>query len=113
MSVFAGILRKHGVPAVIDDGTTQKTVKAFLEPIMSRAERMEWVDVTRLGERNISRWYWFGPPESDIDETKDTVITVGGTAYTVLKAAPYTVNGEISHWEAVLRKREEEYVAGA
>jgi len=113
MGAFASILRRHGVTSVISTADGQREVPSFIEPIISSPERNGWTDVTRLGERNASRWYWFGPPESDITDPENTVITVGGVSYDVLKAEPYVVNRKTSHWEAVLRIREDDYDGGA
>ena len=98
MSAFASILERHGIVSVISAGGEEREVASFIEPIMSRSELTSWIDVTRLGERNASRWYWFGPPDSDITDPENTVITVDGVSYDVLKAEPYIVNRRVSHW---------------
>ena len=36
-------------------------------------------------------------------------LIVDGKSYDFVRAEPYTVEGQVSHWEAVVKVREEDY----
>ena len=74
---------------------------------MSRGNSVLWREETVLGTRDRRRYYWFGDSTADISDPENTVIKTRGREFDVLRADAYIVEGDISHWEAVLELREE------
>jgi hypothetical protein len=99
MTIFGEILRAHGEElTVVTEGAGQK-VKAFVRPMKRRDGRQ--TAVTRLGEKMLSKYCYFGPPEVEI-KADETVILFCGAKYAVVKAELYRACGRASHWEAIL-----------
>lgn len=104
--VFSQILDRYGQPAEIvrPDGTGQ-TVMAFVQPVM---EKNSPKSITLLGERDLAKYYYFGPPDAELGSDDGTYIVFGAEKFDVLRCELYTVNGIPSHREGVLQKREAE-----
>ena len=107
MTVFTKLLYKYGAPVVIHSDTGENHTKALVQPVMDRKSTKKWEEITRLGERDTSRYYFFGPP--DITIAKGMYVDYDGRLYDVIRAERYRVGGKASHWEAVLELREEIY----
>ena len=103
---FSRILERYGQPTeiVYPDGT-RKTVKAFVQPVMEKSSPKS---ITLLGERDLAKYYYFGPAEAEIVSDDGTYVIFGTEEFDVLRCELYTVNGIPSHREGVLQKREAE-----
>ena len=114
MTVFSEILKKYGDAAVVSYGDgSLHNVKAFVQPVIRRTDGKEPHIMTRLGETDTSRYYYFGPPDVSLGEVRDTYVVYSETKYDVVKAEMFRINGKNSHWEAVLKRREGNYHGGA
>lgn len=109
MSIFSEILMQHGENAVLRENGEEREIKVFIQPIINRAEDRTWHKMTELGEYDASRYYYFGPAEVEIGDCDGTCILYNGQEYRFLKAEAFRVEGKISHWEGVLKKKEEIY----
>lgn len=103
---FKRILDRYGQMAVIvrPDGSTQ-AVKAFVQPVMEKSSPKS---VTLLGERDLAKYYYFGPVQAELGSDDGTYIILDTDKFDVLRCELYTVNGIPSHREGVLQKREAE-----
>ena len=106
MTVFSGIINSYGDDAVIVDGTDEKPVKCLIQPIIGNKTADMWRKVTDIGRVDTSRWYGF----FDEEIKKGNIVRSDGEEYRVLKSDHYTVRGKVSHYEAVLVKKEKNYV---
>ena len=111
MTVFTEILNRYGEKAVLQESGRERTVRVFIQPIINHGSDKTWKDMTLLGERNLNRYYCFGPSEKTAPNT-GSVVLCGDRKYEVVRGEQFKVNGGISHWEAVLRIMEDEYDGG-
>ena len=107
-TAFSEILEKYGDPVTLYfDGSSTDTT-GFVQPVLSRHIKETWSTMTELGESDTSRFYGFFP--GDLSMEGCLYIDCGDVEYDIIRAEPYKVMGTVSHWEALMRKREEEYV---
>ena len=110
MSTFADIVSRDGQEAEITfkDGNSQK-IRCFFQPILTKSDTKRWMDISRLGRLDTSRYYYMGPADVELDDVEGGWLTVGKCNYIFLKEEPFYIKNTISHWEAVLAVKEEEY----
>ncbi len=108
MTAFARILLKYGDTGVLYHGPEAKGVRVFIQPMMTRRTERVWNKVTRIGERDTSRYLAFLPPEAEAEA--GDALSVDGRDYEFLKAERFKVNGKASHIEAVLQLKEAMHV---
>ena len=109
MTTFAALIDAYGVEAALVHGGISEEMRAFINPILTNRSDKTWSAVTPLGERNKARYYCFCPPQAGLDAAKDAYLIVDGKSYDFVRAEPYVVEGSVSHWEAVVKVREENY----
>lgn len=109
MTAFAGLIEAYGVEAALVRGGVSEPIHVFINPILTNRSDKTWRAVTPLGERNKARYYCFCPPELDLSTAGEIYLIVDGKSYDFVRAEPYTVEGQVSHWEAVVKVREEDY----
>ena len=108
MTTFAALIDAYGVDAVLVHGETSEQLHVFMNPILTNRSDKTWSAVTPLGARNKARYYCFCPPQADV-AAPGAYLIVDGKSYDFVRAEPYTVEGRVSHWEAVVKIREEAY----
>ena len=111
MTPFTAILARYGETASLTHGGVTSSVRAFLQPVITRRTERVWRDVTELGERDTSRYLAFLPPDAEAEP--GDVLCTDGAEYEFLKAEKFRVRGAVSHIEAVLSVREALHVDGA
>ena len=104
--VFSEILKRYGDDAVLNSNGTEIAVKVFIQPVLQNRLEGTWHKMTDLGERDTSRYYYFGPADVEIKNCEETYVTCREKVYDFLKAEPFRVEGQISHWEGILEQRE-------
>ena len=109
MRFFAKILEQYGDDAVVFTNGGEHHVKAFINPVISERYLKKWKTMTKLGEVNNATYYYFGPPDCDIDDSEESYVVMRGKSYRFIRAEQYFVEGEPSHWEAMLEIKEEDY----
>jgi len=92
---------------VLHLGNEKKATKVFIQPVINNTDFKYWSEMTDLGEANISRYYFFGPSDIEITDCENSYLLCNGKEYVFLKAEPFKVEGQVSHWEGVLKIREE------
>lgn len=108
MTVFSEIVSRYGDEAILHMTTGTAAFRAFIQPVMAGHNSFRY-KMTNLGEENTGRYLLFGPAGMDIPDDGTAWITCLGKTYDILKAEPFRVQGRKSHWEAVLKIREEEF----
>lgn len=108
MTVFSEIVEKYGDPAVLYEAAGEKEIKTFIQPILTGHDK-PWLRMTNLGEADTSRYWYFGPADAEITDTKGTYISCLGRTFDFIKAEPFRIQGVVSHWEGILKIREETY----
>ena len=111
--VFSEILKQYGDEATLHLSGTDMAAKVFIQPILSNRLDRRWREMTNLGERDTSRFYYFGPADAEIADYTAAVVTCGNKTYRFLKAEPFRVEGKVSHWEGILELREALFDGGA
>ncbi|MBE6948503.1 MAG: hypothetical protein E7456_01530 [Ruminococcaceae bacterium] len=109
MNWFASVLEQYGDDAVICVNGVERNIKAFVNPVIGERYMKKWKTMTKLGESDEATYYFFGPPDCEITDCDNSWLTLNGKCYKFIRAEAYRVEGKISHWEAVLRHREEEF----
>ncbi len=109
MISFAAVLDRYGDDAVVYTNGENHAVKAFVNPVISERYLKKWKTMTKLGEVNNATYYYFGPPDCDIDDPENSHVTIRGKTYRFIRAEKYVVEGIPSHWEAMLEVKEEDY----
>lgn len=104
---FVDILNKYGESALVFKGKSGTPAKIFIQPVMTQNSDND-NSFTRLGQMSEARYYYFGPPDVEIHPCADMYIACGGVSYEFVRAECYKALGKPSHWEAVLRLREED-----
>ena len=112
MTVFSDILAAHGDPILLRRGDESRTFRGFIQPVMDRKGEKGRRSMTELGWQDTARYYCFGPAEMDLSHPEDATLVWRGKQYRCLRAEPYYVKGQISHWEAVLAIQEAEFDGG-
>jgi hypothetical protein len=109
MISFKEILNRYGDDAVVHTRGGEHHVRAFINPVISERYLKKWKTMTKLGEVNNSTYYYFGPPDCDIDDNGESYVTMNGVSYRFIRAEKYVVERVPSHWEAMLEIKEEDY----
>ena len=106
------LLNAHGDDAVITDSKGSHREKVFIEPrAMSFAADEKYIP-THLGIAETGDYLCIMRGGFDFDGVKRSVLTYCGSEYRFVNAALFRVERENSHWEFILRKREELYDDG-
>lgn len=107
MSCFASILAEYGDDAVVFTDGQLFNVRAFVNPIISDRYLKKWKAMTKLGEVDEATYYYFGPPDCNILDCDNSYVVCNGVTYQFIRAELFRVERVPSHWEAVLRIKEE------
>lgn len=109
MTAFSAIIKHYGDKAAIYKNSIEEEIKCFIQPVLSpSADKRVWSQMTELGERDTSRFFGFFPADAALDDAE--YIICGGVYYDIVRFEMFRVMGRDSHWEAVLTKREEDYI---
>ena len=108
VNAFNGILSAYGEETLVTENGATQNLKTFIQPVLSKNDDGD-TDITPIGKKDTSIFYWFCPNTLNISDKNNTVITAGGTDYIIIKLKPYRFKGAISHFEGVLALREEDY----
>ncbi len=92
---------------VHDPDGTEKTGKAFIQPVLDRREDWKQEVPTPLGLRRRDRFLYLGEPTLSMVDMEGGWVTWMGQAYTVQAAQPIYTGGTLSHWWGVLTPRDE------
>ncbi|MBQ3405394.1 MAG: hypothetical protein IJG63_08280 [Oscillospiraceae bacterium] len=102
---YGDILNRYGEEALLCTGGETKTIKVFINPIITNRSDKTWSGTLPVGEVDKSRWYCFGPPDCPVDDCENSYLLKGDDSFDFVRAEMYTVEGAPDHWEAVLRVR--------
>ena len=108
MTAFTQIIKKYGDIATVHSPDGDKTLKVFLQPILTDRAVKSWKTVTPLGQVDSARFRCFFPPDVVLDKYEQLWVECMGRKLDFVRAEPYRIGGRTSHWEAVLRVREED-----
>ena len=109
MSRFCDVLKRYGQEVTVFTGGCEHSVRAIVNPVISERYIKRWKIMTDLGEVDNSSFYYFGPPDLNIDDCEGSYVECGGRRYSFIRAEKYTVEGVTSHWEGMLRPWEEDF----
>lgn len=109
MSWFSKILEQYGDDAVVHTNGQEFHVKAFVNPVIGERYMKKWKAMTKLGEVDQATYYYFGPPDCEIVDCENSYVVCNGRSYQFVRAEVYRVESKPSHWEAMLRLKEEEF----
>lgn len=97
------ILRKYGVPAVLEHGGESVELRIFFQPSMSKSWDSMNPIVTPLGQLPGGQYLYIGPAEQEIDQ--GDWVSVGGKEYILRRVETYLdQNGPIYRWALCVRK---------
>ncbi len=82
------------------------SVSALLLPLFSRAEDPAEA-VCPLGEVSRLRWRYIGPSAGELKNWKGVILQVGDENYDFVWAKDYGLNSQTSHWEGLVKRRED------
>jgi len=108
MTTFSRIIERYGDGAVLY--TAEGAVsgcKCFIQPVMPRSAEKVYSEMTALGMGDKAGYYGYFPENAEME--KCGWVICDGVAYDVMRAEKFKVNGKTSHWETVLKKREDAY----
>ena len=103
---FDGILRARGRTVCLRHGAEKTEVCAFVQMIRKQETDAPEED-TEFGTADLRRWLYIGPKEQAL-QAGDTV-SFDGADYVAQNAAAVYVDGEKSHWWAILRLTKEDF----
>lgn len=109
MNWFSSILEQYGDDVVVYTDGKEHHVKAFINPVIGERYMKKWKSMTKLGEVDQATYYYFGPPDCEILDCENSYVICNGKSYQFVRAEAYRVEGHASHWEAMLKIREEDY----
>ena len=109
MNWFTSILEQYGDNAIVYTNGKEHRIKAFVNPVIGERYMKKWKSMTGLGEVDQATYYYFGPPDCEILDCENSYLRCNGKSYQFVRAEVYRVEGKNSHWEAMLKIREEEY----
>jgi|GEM_PF-2594163 len=108
MTTFSKIIERYGDEAVLYTGAgTGVPARCFIQPVLPRTTVRVFEEATPLGMKNTARYYGFFPAETAIGE--GTYVICDGVSYDILRSERYRVNGQDSHWETLMVRREAAY----
>lgn len=97
------ILRKYGVPAVLEHGGKSVELRIFFQPSMSKSWDSMNPIVTPLGQLPGGQYLYIGPAEQEIDQGDG--VSVGGKEYILRRVETYLdQDGPIYRWGLCVRK---------
>lgn len=107
MNTFGRILNRNGTDASLSDSGGEHSVKVFLVP-----EKMSFGDESRIlrgsmGVSDESRYLLFFSGDFTFMGCSETVLQCGGHSYEFINCELFKVNGKASHYEALVKLREE------
>ena len=107
MNTFGKILEKNGTDAVFTDRKGRHSLKVFIVP-----EKMGFSDESRtytgeLGTSDDSRYLMFFSGIFEFDGCKNTEVFAEDRGYEFINCELFRVNGKPSHYEALIKLREE------
>ena len=102
---FNGILQSYGEDTVVTEESRVQRTRSFIQPVIEKKTGGPW-EITPLGRRDTSLFYWFCPDGVEIDSTERAVVTIAGTDYVIMELKPYRFGGKVSHMEGVLALKE-------
>lgn len=109
MSWFVSVLESYGDDAIVYTNGVEHKIKAFINPVIGERYIKKWKVMTKLGETDQSTYYYFGPPDCEIWDCENSYVICNGKEYQFVRAEAYRVEGKTSHWEAMLKIREDDY----
>jgi hypothetical protein len=74
---------------------------------MPRTSEKMFSVMTALGEADKSGYYGYFPSDAEADDAE--FVICDGVSYDVTRIEKFKIRGTVSHWEAILKKREEIY----
>lgn len=108
MTTFSRIIERYGDSAALYTAEgTESGCKCFIQPVMPRSAEKGCSVMTALGMCDKAGYYGYFPENAEVKRC--SWVICDGVAYDVTRAEKFKVNGKMSHWETVLRKREDTY----
>ena len=108
MTTFSRIVERYGDDAQIFEKNGEMRVsKCFIQPVMPRTSEKMFSEMTVLGEVDKSGYYGYFPDCADVCDAE--YVICDGVSYDIKRTEKFKIRGKVSHWEALLKKREEIY----
>ena len=108
---FNGILQSYGEDTIVTEGERIQKTRSFIQPVIVKNASGPW-EITPLGRRDTSLFYWFCPEGVEFANPENAVVTINGTDYVIRELKPYRFAGGVSHLEGVLILKEVDYSDG-
>jgi len=107
-ALFVILANKYGQPVTWhrDENAAGETCFAFLQPIVYKNRQYLSRRPTPVGRTEPGRYMYYGPADLPL-EGEDGWLTLGEQEYAVCQWEQVMDGAEVSHIQAVLRKREE------
>ena len=108
MTTFSGIVERYGDEAqIFGENGEMRVCKCFIQPVMPRTSEKMFSAMTALGEADKSGYYGYFPAHAEAADAE--YVLCDGVSYDVTRIEKFKIRGCVSHWEALLKKREEIY----
>lgn len=95
------ILARYGQEVTLERGGGTETVRAFLQPVTERDERVP--ETTAVGHLDGRLWLYLGKAALEAGDA----VTWNGRRFRVRSGRPHYIGAELSHWRAVLERARE------
>lgn len=104
---ISALLKKYGEPVTVksDSAPTGRAGFGMIEPIGENDRSMEHKH-TRPGIAQPRRYLLIAPAELICDGEKNREVISARHSYTVMRAEPIRFDGETTHWECILRRKD-------
>ena len=86
MKSITYIINKYGEDAVLVTPSGRTEVKALLSPMLTNRTVTTWRRMTPLGEKELERYFFYCPPETELGDTENTVVEVRGKKFKFVRA---------------------------
>lgn len=94
----------QGVTLCYESGE-QLSLRAFLQPILKKADNRWQVEASPLGMDNQDTYLYLGPADTSLEELGEGYLLWRDLPFEVTQVQPIYVGEQISHWWATLRQR--------
>lgn len=101
MNTVGRILNRYGETAKICFDNITVDTKVFVQPVLKSGT----VYRTHMGTVNDGDYYLFAPGYLKLDADKNMTVTVQSGEYDVERIEKYSVLGNDSHWEGIIKRR--------
>lgn len=105
--IFKRVLKKYGVPAVVEHEGERVSLRIFFQPSMSKSWDSMNPIVTPLGQLPGGQYLYIGPADQPISQGDQ--VCVGEQRYIMRRVETYLdSNGPIYRWALCVRKGDED-----